>query len=136
MSDPAVLVTADLTLTVTAPDGREATIRIDDADGTVRVTLSNGAALLASLPRGASGPGNWRILRTAVATFRHAGVRWEQPVDVVLGERLLLRRRNGVWRPSTRVAAPGAAAAAGVVLLLGGLLLVRRRLLRVVRTSG
>ena len=44
---------------------------------------------------------------------------WDQPVELVVGTAVVLRRRGGRWAPGPRAVAPVAAAAAGVLVVAG-----------------
>lgn len=128
-----LVVLPDLTVTVTDPRGRDATVVVDDHDGALRVRVARPAdvgVLLASVPALRAGAGTADL---ASGRLRPApdGLRWDQDVEVLLGARLLLRRRGGRWRPTPVAVVPlvvatvSVLAGAGVVLGVVALLAVR-----------
>lgn len=126
-----LVVTADLTVRVSAPDGRSAVVVVGDRDGVVRVDVDDVGALLASLPRTpVRGPG-LRAVRAVLGTLHELVVPvWDQPVDVAVGEQVVLRRRDGRWLPTRRVVVPAVGLLTLLTLGLAGLLALLRRLLR------
>lgn len=116
---PRLTVRADLDVSVTSPGGRTGTVTLGDREGTLVVDVSDVRAVLASMPRS-------RVARLSPASLlgpvtplaRDVLASWHQPVDVCVAGHVLLRRRNGRWRPTARLAGPGVAA----VLVVGALL--------------
>ncbi|MGJ7441537.1 hypothetical protein [Aquipuribacter sp. MA13-6] len=130
-----LVVDADLTVQVRDPRGRTATVVVDDHGGAVRVRVAGPAdlpVLLGSLPRpGAGGRGAAQALHALRPGAGPGGLRWDQDVEVLLGRRLLLRRRDGRWRPTPTAVVPVALAATSALVATGVavsvvVLLVRR----------
>ncbi len=113
-------VSADLRVGVTAPDGRSAQVVLRDDGGTLRVVLGSFGDLRvvgASLPGGLAGAASRaaRLARSGTLPVPP----WTQDVEVAVGASVLLRRRDGRWSPTSRLAGPAAAATAGALVLLG-----------------
>lgn len=129
----ALVVTARLDVAVEAPDGRTATVRVTDQDGTLVVDVGHLPALLAALPGALVLPRSpaalrrtWRLLGGSVVPDVPGapGAVWVQPVDVLVDGHVLLRRRGGAWRPTSRLLAPAAAGAAGAVVVVAAVVAV------------
>lgn len=121
---PRLTVRADLDVSVTSPGGRRATVTVGDRDGTLVVDVSDVRAVLLSLPRSRVAPFRAEsVLGRTAPLAREVVASWDQPVDVAVAGHLLLRRRDGRWRPTARLAAPGVAAvllAAAVLVTVVG----------------
>ncbi|WP_380167998.1 hypothetical protein [Jannaschia sp. R86511] len=129
---PRLVVDADLRVRVTDPRGRTADVVVDDHDGALRVRLDRAgdlAVLVASLPAPPLAAALAAPLRGLRSGSGPVPARWDQDVEVVLGSRLLLRRRAGRWRPAGAALVPVAGAAtllAGLLVLLVALVRSRR----------
>lgn len=137
---PARLVaSADLSVEVSAPDGRRTCLRVGDRAGVVTVEVDDVRVLLAALPGPAVRGSAAGALRTYLLPLLRRGAggdgpgpdvpAWDQPVDVLVAGRLVLRRRGGRWLPSSGLAAP-AAAVLGVVVVVATVVSLLRRVLR------
>lgn len=125
----ALVVRADLDLSVVSPAGRRGRVRLSDSDGVLVVRLTGLPALAASLPSTVPGPGSrgqWTTAGLREARRLLDGA-WQQPVDVVVGERTVVRRRAGRWRPTTTAVRPVLAAVAALAGALAAVLALRRR---------
>lgn len=133
--EPRLVVTADLTAHIGAPGGRSTSVVLSDEAGVLRVDVGDLAVVLASLPRALPvGRDRRRVLSFALEAHRKSRTAWDQPVDVVTGGRVLLRRRDGRWRPVGPAALAVGAGLGAVLVSVGAatsvLVLLLRRVLR------
>lgn len=125
---PSLHVGADLTVHVTAPDGRTAQLGVQDDGQTLRVVLARAADLgvvRASLPGGLAG-----VAGQLVRTARRGGLGlppWDQHLELVVGERTVLRRRAGRWTPGPRLTTPAVGALVAAVVLVAAAVAAARR---------
>lgn|GEM_PF-4131222 len=130
---PRLLVTADLTVLLDAPDGRSTTVVVSDDGDVLRVDVGDVGVVLASLPVGGARDRR-RVLALALQAHRAARTAWQQPVDVLTGGRVVLRRRDGHWRPTGPAVVVAGAGVAGALVVVGAVVslvvLGLRRLLR------
>lgn len=133
-------VEAHLTVRVTDPRGRGATVVVDDHDGAVRVRVDGPgdlAVLLGSAPR--AGAGDHAVgpaLRALLRAPGRDGPQWDQDVELFVGRQLLLQRRAGRWRPTPAAVVPVVLATASALvtagLVVAAVVLLLGRVLRAV----
>ncbi len=124
---PRLLVTADLTVQLDAPDGRSTAVVLSDDAGSLRVDVGDVGVLLASLPRAlpvGGGRDRRKVLALALDAHRKARASWDQPVDVLTGGRVVLRRRDGRWRPVGPAVVAVGAGLAGAMVVVGSVVSV------------
>lgn len=125
--DRVLLVRADLDVSVVAPSGRRGRVRLSDSDGVLVVRLTGLRALAGSLPSYVPATGLPRSGHVAHRARRVVDATWQQPVDVLVGDRAVLRRRAGRWRPTATLLGPALAVVAAVAGAVAALVAFRRR---------